>query len=145
MPLSKDLVWYTAGPMSGIPQFNYPLFLRVARMLREQGYTVKSPAEMDTPAMQAAALANMTGDLSKLTKEPNETWGDVLARDVKLISDNIGGIIMLPGWERSRGARLELFVGLLTNKQFGVWDNHIDYATPVRREYVQHIIKENMP
>ena len=48
----------------------------------------------------------------------DETWGDMLARDVKLIADGVAGIIFLPGWQRSRGARLEAYVGVLCDVEF---------------------------
>jgi hypothetical protein len=145
MSLDRDITWYTAGGMTGYPQFNYPLFLSVAKRLREAGYTVVSPAELDTPKMQALAMASKDGSLATMEKESGETWGDVLARDVKLISDKIGGIIVLPNWFLSRGARLEVFVGLLTNKQFAWWDEMIDMALPLPRSFIQMKIKENMP
>jgi hypothetical protein len=145
MSIDRDVTWYTAGPMSGLPKFNYPLFLSVAKRLRESGYTVVSPAELDTPKMQALAMSSTHGDLSTMERESGETWGDVLARDVKLISDQIGGIIVLPNWFLSRGARLEVFVGLLTNKQFAWWDELIEMALPLPRSFIQMKIKENMP
>ena len=37
---------------------------------------------------------------------------------VKLIADQVQGIIFLPNWQKSRGARLEAFVGLLQGKDF---------------------------
>ncbi|MCH8242344.1 MAG: DUF4406 domain-containing protein, partial [Planctomycetes bacterium] len=43
---------------------------------------------------------------------------DFLARDVKLIADVCSGIIFLDGWEKSRGARLEAFVGVLNKADF---------------------------
>ncbi len=103
---------YLAGPMTGKPQFNYPLFDRVAAALRAEGYEIFSPAEMDNPEVRAEAMANMTGIMPETNKISGETWGDFLARDVKLIADELDGIILLPEWDTSQGARLEAFVSI---------------------------------
>lgn len=114
----KSGIWYLAGPMSNIPQFNYPAFYRIAKQLREMGYTIQSPAELDTPEQQAVALASTTGAVIDMVKS-GLTWGDTLAKDVKLVSDVVDGIIAMPTWYKSRGARLEVFVATLCNKP--VW------------------------
>jgi len=159
-------VLYVAGPMTGIPHFNFPLFDAVSAALRSQGYTIISPAETDHEQTRAAAVASLTGDVAELaTVEGAETWGDCLARDVKMLADGfpvdteesdadfrarvlaaqasadasggnvtldpvgfvrridrslltIDGLALLPNWEKSRGARLEAFVGLLTGKEY---------------------------
>lgn len=116
------MIWYLAGPMTGIPQFNFPLFDEAANLLRARGHQVTSPHENDTPAVRAAAWASPDGKLDAEQKIAGETWGDILARDVKLVADEVGGIVFLPGLERSRGARLEAFVGLLTGKAFALYD-----------------------
>lgn len=36
---------YLAGPMTGLPDFNYPAFNREAARLRDLGYDVENPAE----------------------------------------------------------------------------------------------------
>jgi hypothetical protein len=145
MILSKSIIWYIAGPMTGIPQFNYPLFRRAARRMRATGHTIVSPAEMDSALMQAQAEASPDGSPTQLAKDTGETWGDVLARDVRVISDEIGGIIVLPNWFKSRGARLEVFVGLLTGKEFAVYDDLTEMPYPVDRVWMQELIKGNMP
>jgi hypothetical protein len=129
--------YYLAGPMSGYPQFNFPLFHEVASKLRMQGYTIVSPAELDSPAVQAAAGKSADGALDKDGKIAGETWGDILAKDVKLVADGIDGIIFLPNWEASRGANLEATVGLLVNKrpfEFLQWDGNS--AVPVSKTSV---------
>jgi hypothetical protein len=108
--------YYLAGPMSGIPQFNFPLFHEAAAKLRTEGLEIISPAEMDSPAVQAEGMASTDGKLVD-GKIAGETWGDMLARDVKVIADQVDGIVFLPNWQTSRGARLEAFVALLTGKQ----------------------------
>lgn len=111
---------YLAGPMSGIPQFNFPEFYRVTKLLRERHrLEVVSPAELDAKhGVDKEAMASPDGDASKLST----TWGDLLARDVKMIADeNIDGIVFLPGWQKSRGARLEASVGLLCGAKFYYW------------------------
>lgn len=103
---------YLAGPMTGIPAMNFHAFDAAAADLRARGYDVVSPSELDDPEDRAAALGSEDGDLSKL--ESGKSWGDFLARDVKLIADEgIEAIVVLPDWEQSRGARLETFVGRL--------------------------------
>jgi hypothetical protein len=105
---------YVAGPMTGIPKFNYPAFIEMAERLRRKGYDVVSPAELDDPADRAAALASVDGHMLQYSAGTGKTWGDFLARDVKLLADDgIEGIVVLDGWESSRGARLETFVGHL--------------------------------
>jgi hypothetical protein len=101
---------YIAGPMTGIPQFNIPAFDAAAADLRLEGWDVVSPAELDDPAIRAISLASPDGAIATLESH-GQTHGDFLARDVKLIADDgIEAIVVLPGWEKSRGARHETFV-----------------------------------
>ena len=137
--------WYLAGPMSGVPQFNIPKFDTTAAKLRGLGFTIISPAELDSPLMRERAMQSMDGDLRKLEKDTNETWGEVLARDVKLVADGIDGIIFMEDWQKSRGARLEAFVGLLTGKKFAVWQTYTGAAFPVSATFVRQIVGENLP
>lgn len=103
---------YLAGPMTNIPHFNFPAFHEATDDLRKRGYDVISPSELDSPVAKKAAEESPTGDPSHYAE--NDTWGDMLARDVKLIVDEgIEAVIVLPGWETSRGARLETFVARL--------------------------------
>lgn len=106
---------YVAGPMSGIPHFNIPLFDQVATTLRLMGHEVINPAEEDPPPVRAAALASEHGDPADLLPT-GSTHGDLLARDVKLIADGIDGVVLLSGWDNSKGARLEVFTALTYDK-----------------------------
>lgn len=134
---------YLAGKMSGVPQYNFPAFIEAAKRLREQGYEIVSPQEMDTElGIAPDALASPDGK-TKLSM----TWGDLLSRDVKVIADTVDGIVFLPDWWESRGARLEAFVALLTGKkQFGLYCEHL---TPpiawMSVDLVRSILRGNMP
>lgn len=146
-------VLYVAGPMTGVPHFNFPLFDTVSASLRLDGFTIISPAETDHERTRAAAMESLTGSIADLASvEGAESWGDCLARDVKMLADGaeqsdysllkIDGIAFLPNWEKSRGARLEAFVGLLTGKEYfavvGVTGQYsLSAVTP---EWVQHML-----
>ena len=139
---------YICGPMTGIPQFNIPLFDKVAAHVREMGFEVVSPAELDNPETRAASLASKDG--APGTGSSNgETWGDFLARDVKLLADTgIKGFVLLPGWQRSRGARLEVFVGLLCGiRNFAIYTAAaIGHTTvPIPVDAVRDQLRGNMP
>jgi len=78
---------YIAGPMTGLPECNFPAFHAAADRLRQAGWEVVSPAE------------NFGGR----TDLPRETY---LRKDVTLLA-GCDAVAMLPGWEDSRGAKLE--------------------------------------
>lgn len=75
---------YVCGPMTGLPLLNYPAFHAAAADLRSQGYQVENPAEGPAEASYEAYLCR--GLLQLLTCDT---------------------VALLPGWERSRGARIE--------------------------------------
>jgi hypothetical protein len=131
--------WYLAGPMSGIPQFNFPAFIDAAVALRARGYEIVSPAELDSSEVQVAAMASPTGELDAEAKIAGETWGQILARDVQIVSDEVQGIIFLPNWQKSRGARLEAFVGLLCGHQFSEFYEPDGVRSISPREVANHI------
>jgi hypothetical protein len=104
---------YLAGPMRGIPHFNFPAFHSAAEYLREQGYDVVSPAEMDQgdPLLSAAiAAAGPPWD-----NVPGYTFMDFMLRDLRAL-DGVEGIVLLPGWGASRGAHVELAYARATGK-----------------------------
>lgn len=128
IPQRKKL--YIAGPMTGIPQFNFPAFDVAAASLRSYGYLVVSPVELDDPSSRAAALSNETGDPEQYNADTGETWGDLLARDVKMIADEVSGVVALEGWEESRGARLEVFVARTCGKPVYSYEEWLNDPTP---------------
>jgi hypothetical protein len=98
--------------MSGIPQFNFPAFDAASKDIRENlGVDVVSPAEMDSEAVRADAMVSEDGQF-KDGLCGGETWGDFLSRDVKVIADECDGVILMEGWQFSRGARLECYVAM---------------------------------
>lgn len=94
---------YLAGPMSSIPEHNFPAFRAAADDLRARGHDVQSPAEMD----EAEGFDPNSADVESGSVE----WAAFLARDVALVADSaIEALAVLPGWEDSRGAVLEVHV-----------------------------------
>jgi len=114
--------FYLGGPMTGIPQFNFPHFDHVAGVLRERGYNIISPAELDEPETRDAALASSDGapGSGAANDEPYESF---LARDLIIVSMPacIGGIF-INGWQHSRGARGESWVLQFLNKDLYEYD-----------------------
>lgn len=80
---------YLSGPMTGVPEFNIPEFARVAALLRAEGHDVSNPGE----------LGIFVG----------WEWVDYLRLDLRLLLD-CEAVATLPGWEKSRGASLEVHV-----------------------------------
>ena len=80
---------YVAGPMTGIADFNYPAFNAVADQLRAMGYEVENPADH---GIVEGAL-----------------WADYMAYDLTRLG-LCGVIALLPGWESSQGAKLEVLI-----------------------------------
>lgn len=136
--MSKPL--YLAGPMTGYPQFNYPLFDAAARILRDAGFNIQSPAEMDEDDVREAALASPDGQLHGGMIN-DHTWGDFLSRDVKMIADECSGVVLLPKWYTSKGARLEVFVAMQCN--FPVFEFMEGDAYGLSYSYVLEMIRAN--
>jgi len=134
--------YYLAGPMSGLPQFNFPAFYAATAALRGRGYDILSPAELDDQEDAGVAMASKDGS----PESAKRTWGDFLARDVKIISDQAQGIIFLPNWWTSRGAKLEAFVSLLhVDFKFGIYTADADpLVTWVPPSFVLATIATNM-
>ena len=97
---------YLAGPMTGIPQFNYPAFFEAADELRWYGYNVINPPESDSLEVRAAAMASLSGDWADLP-EPDILLPAIIRQNVDdvLSSD---GIATMFGWANSKGAQFEV-------------------------------------
>lgn len=98
---------YLAGPMTGIPNFNFPAFESAAELLRALGHEVFSPAEHDVETNgEAFHVDNPEGDTKKAEANGFSLRG-ALKADLDWICDHAEGIYMMPGWESSKGARTE--------------------------------------
>ncbi len=99
---------YIAGPMTGIPHFNFPLFNAVADKLRAQGHEVFNPAERDNERHGVdISKDNVTGDPALAEKQYGFSLREALADDMAYICLQANCICMLPDWEGSPGAKAE--------------------------------------
>ena len=83
-PLSHKI--YIAGPMTGLPELNFPAFHAEAARLRAFGYEVINPAEINP--------------------DKHMTWRECMRTDIAALVF-CDAIQLLPGWENSKGATLE--------------------------------------
>lgn len=99
---------YIAGPMRGIPEFNFPAFYAAAKKLRANGHEVFSPAEHDNEKHGTdISKGNATGDESVAVKEYGFNIRESLAADLDWICRNADAVVLLPGWKTSKGATAE--------------------------------------
>ena len=77
---------YISGPMSGLPDFNYPAFGAAAQWLENQGWEPVSPADIG--------------------QREGWEWCDYMKAAVAM-QTTCEAIHMLRGWHRSRGATVE--------------------------------------
>lgn len=97
---------YLAGPMTGIPEFNFPAFHRKTAALRDLGHTVFSPAERDLEKDRDFQVNNPGGDI-ELAVSHGFSLRAAMADDLAWICSYADAIYMLAGWEHSAGARAE--------------------------------------
>ena len=97
---------YLAGPMTGIPHFNYPAFDEAAAFLRSQGNVVFNPADHDRKT-HGKDISNLAGCAFTAAKEHGFDRRKALKADLSWICDYAEAIAMLPGWTNSSGARAE--------------------------------------
>ena len=93
---------YISGPMTGLPDLNFPAFHAAAAKLRASGYEVVNPAEINTDA--------------------GMSWEQCMRSDIKALCD-CDTVVMLPGWMDSRGANFEVDIAI----RLGMSVRGIDY------------------
>lgn len=88
---------YITGPMTGLPDYNRKAFAEATAQLRDLGFKVVNPHELKEPFLKV--------------NDPDYNWRQYLARDISvLLTDDIEGVVVLPGWDKSRGSVLEIHV-----------------------------------
>ncbi len=96
---------YLSGPMRGYPKLNSEAFADAAAKLRELGYEVFSPPEMSN-ALRAKKGLPAVEEYGYDPKADGLAFEDYYREDVRTIAD-VDIVAMLPGWEKSVGARKE--------------------------------------
>lgn len=98
---------YIAGPMRGLPLFNFGAFDQARDLGKSLGLKIISPADMDrdsgfheTNPAGAASGPQITREF--VTRDANALIG--------LRAENGDAIALLPGWEKSTGAVAEFFM-----------------------------------
>lgn len=93
--MDKSLKIYISGPMSGLPENNYPAFLKAQKALFDAGYKfIINPARLGE----------------------KDSWEEYMKRDIQLLCQ-CDAVALLDGWGDSRGARLEVQIALALGLQ----------------------------
>lgn len=81
---------YISGPMTGIPHKNFNAFCDAATELSLGKYEVVNPWDLDFTDVK-------------------NTWEECLRRDIRALME-CDGVATLPGWKKSKGACLEVYI-----------------------------------
>lgn len=105
------MIVYLSGPITGIKDGNAPLFREANAVLTAGGYSVLNPLNNFSGRMDLPRHQYMRVDI-----------GHVLVSDM---------VVVLPGWEGSKGCRTELQVAFETGKMVLQYHGSRDALTPL--------------
>lgn len=98
---------YIAGPMRGLPDFNFPAFHEAERRLSTMGHASFNPARHDEEMHGVDTFVSPDGDLADLAHLDFDLRHS-LASDLAFICEKADGLVVLSGWENSKGACAEV-------------------------------------
>ena len=101
---------YLAGPMRGVPYFNFPAFFDAQARLEAAGHTVFNPAMRDVEV--GFDWENCPDGSNEELANHDFSLREALGADTAFICAEADGIFVLSGWERSSGARAEVALTL---------------------------------
>lgn len=116
---------YLSGPMRGIERFNFPAFRRASLWLRSIGIEVLSPQEHDE---EMGYSDDFPESFESFDVEKALEW------DLAAIIDS-AGVVLLDGWQSSKGCEIELRVALATGKPIIEFETAHDISEHVRNFY----------
>jgi hypothetical protein len=89
--------------MTGIEDFNFPLFFETEEKLKELGYEVVNPAHNDGKTLEEALIS------AGSPERPSKPWTHYMRRDLAHVLE-VEALCVLPNWQNSKGAKLEVHV-----------------------------------
>lgn len=91
---------FISGPMTGLPNYNFDKFNEVAAKLENAGCKVVNPVKICKKYKQETVIKDKSA------------FDAMVAEQQKAEREECDSIILLDGWEKSRGVRLELKTAL---------------------------------
>lgn len=101
MSTKAPLKLYISGPITGFAEGNRQTFDAVKNYLLSIECEAISPFDID----------------ATLTVGYDSTYWKIIGKDLEILH-SVDGVVLLPGWYRSVGARIEVLAGLLSKKKF---------------------------
>ena len=109
----KGMVVYLSGPITGVPDYKSK-FAAAGQLLIDAGCVVINPAEMDNVIKADGGVPD----------------GVYMNADIRLL-EAANAIVLLPGWEESKGARAEWMKAVrLGKREFIITDTGVKEMEP---------------
>jgi hypothetical protein len=105
---------YICGAMRGIPQLNHPAFFEAEETLLKRGHKVINPARMD----QELGLDPHNSQMDSKFIE------DAARRDIDAVFE-CDELVLLPNWEKSKGAKAEIAVAQWLSKPIRLYPSMV--------------------
>lgn len=107
---------YVSGPITGYQDLNKPLFAAVTMSLRNAGHQVLNPHDVCT------LLKEHECEQPCHPSEELLPWADYLRADLVAMLQQADAVAVLPAWELSKGAALEVGVAQALGWEVKPWE-----------------------
>jgi len=106
----KEEKIFISGPMTGYPDFNFPLFNAVSKILIQKGFDVVNPVNICRKYKKEKVLSDKEIFNAMIEEQQKEERKCTV-------------LLLLPKWENSAGVRLELQTAIELKMKILQWRN----------------------